>query len=61
MSFTPFLLAARHSIEAKAVGLAKKGDKYHLQCLDPGPPLTPGGTVVFEMEKETGVTDDSPE
>jgi len=36
-----------------ALGLATSSDsdKAYLQCVDPGPPLTEGGTVVFRVER----------
>jgi len=36
-----------------APGLATqdKPDEAYLQCVDPGPPLTDGGTVVFRVER----------
>ncbi len=36
-----------------ALGLATPGnsDEAYLQCVDPGPPLTGGGTVVFQVRR----------
>ena len=37
----------------KELGLAKEeGEVGYVQCLDPGPPYTRGGTVVFEIRRE---------
>jgi len=36
------------------LGLAvDEGDVGYVQCLDPGPPYTLGGTVVFEIKRES--------
>jgi len=51
-SFTPYLHAIRAGVPPNVVGLATHGSDYYVQCLDPGPPLTPGGTVVFKMSLE---------
>ncbi|MEM2142867.1 MAG: TIGR04076 family protein [Candidatus Thorarchaeota archaeon] len=56
-SFTPFLISARRLVPPSELGLAREGLKYLVQCLDPGPPLTDGGTVVFEMHAETSDSD----
>ncbi|MGQ4871301.1 MAG: TIGR04076 family protein [Candidatus Thorarchaeota archaeon] len=52
-SFTPYLHAIRAGVPPNVVGLATHGSDYYVQCLDPGPPLTPGGTVVFKMSRES--------
>jgi hypothetical protein len=40
-------------VSFKELGLAKEeGDVGYVQCLDPGPPYTPGGTVIFEIRRE---------
>jgi len=37
----------------KDLGLAhEEGNVGYVQCLDPGPPYTPGGTVIFEIRRE---------
>jgi uncharacterized repeat protein (TIGR04076 family) len=33
------------------LGLAKRGGVAMVACPDPGPPLTDGGTVIFELER----------
>ncbi|MDN5320183.1 MAG: hypothetical protein PWP49_603 [Thermococcaceae archaeon] len=58
-SFLPYIVALRKGIKASEVGLGK-GEKAYVQCLDPGPPYTNGGTVIFEItvirdEAEKGV------
>ena len=50
MSFVPYLIAVREEVPARAVGLGENSDPYFVQCLDPGPPRTPGGTVSFRIE-----------
>jgi uncharacterized repeat protein (TIGR04076 family) len=52
MSFTPYLIAARTGIPGSNLGLSNEDRPYYVQCLDPGPPLTPGGTVTFEITTE---------
>jgi hypothetical protein len=38
----------------KDLGLAvKEGNVGYVQCLDPGPPYTAGGTVIFEIKRES--------
>ena len=38
----------------KDLGLAiQEGNVGYVQCLDPGPPYTAGGTVIFEIKRET--------
>ena len=51
-SFIPYLLAVRYDIPSKEIGLSHKDGSYFVHCLDPGPPNTPGGTVLFEMKRE---------
>jgi uncharacterized repeat protein (TIGR04076 family) len=51
-SFLPYLLAVRYDISSKEIGLSHNEGSYFVQCLDPGPPHTPGGTVLFEIKCE---------
>ena len=38
----------------KELGLTvKEGNMGYIQCLDPGPPYTLGGTVIFEIKRES--------
>ena len=47
------IIALSRGVSLKELGLAKEeGDIGYVQCLDPGPPYTPGGTVTFEIERE---------
>ncbi|WP_324735046.1 TIGR04076 family protein [Thermococcus sp. SY098] len=47
-SLIPYIVALRKGIKPSELGLGKK-DKAYVQCLDPGPPYTEGGTVIFEI------------
>lgn len=47
-SLLPYIVALRKGIKANELGLGI-GEKAYVQCLDPGPPYTDGGTVIFEM------------
>ena len=51
-SFIPYLLAVRYDIPSNEIGLSHKDGSYFVHCLDPGPPHTPGGTVLFKMKRE---------
>lgn len=48
-----FSVALRAGIPPSSVGLAKAGkdEVAYFQCLDPGPPYTDGGTVLFEVKR----------
>lgn len=48
-SIMPYYVALSKGIDPKTLGLAKKGNRAYLQCLDPCE-ITGGGTVVFEVE-----------
>jgi|Deesub1362A_J573_1020465.scaffolds.fasta_scaffold01025_4 uncharacterized repeat protein (TIGR04076 family) len=50
-SILHYAVALREGVAPDRLGLCHKGDSAFLQCLDPGPPLTPGGTVIFECRK----------
>lgn len=47
------LSAFAHGCSAKDLGIGSKEDIGYLQCPDPGPPHTEGGTVLFEIRRET--------
>ncbi|ADT84871.1 TIGR04076 family protein [Thermococcus barophilus] len=47
-SLMPYIVALRKGIKPSELGLGK-GGKAYVQCLDPGPPYTEGGTVIFEI------------
>lgn len=46
------LIALCRGVSFKELGLARDGEVGYVQCLDPGPPFTGGGTVVFEIRRE---------
>ena len=48
------IVALSRGISFKELGLAREeGEKGYFQCLDPGKPYTNGGTVLFEMRRES--------
>ncbi len=49
-SLGTFIVALRKGINPQSLGLTKDdNNKAYYQCLDPGPPYTEGGTVIFEV------------
>ncbi|MFQ5758214.1 MAG: TIGR04076 family protein [Candidatus Bathyarchaeia archaeon] len=52
-SMLSMIIALSRGVSFKELGLAREeGDVGYVQCLDPGPPYTLGGTVVFEIKRE---------
>lgn len=52
-SMLSMVIALGRDVSFKELGLAKEeGDVGYVQCLDPGPPYTLGGTVLFEIRRE---------
>jgi len=52
-SMLSMVISLSRGVSFKELGLSKEeGDTGYVQCLDPGPPYTPGGTVVFEVKRE---------
>ena len=52
-SMLSMIIALSRGASFRELGLAKdEGDVGYVQCLDPGPPYTPGGTVIFEIRRE---------
>jgi uncharacterized repeat protein (TIGR04076 family) len=49
------LVPLARGVSFKDLGLAVKeeGNVGYVQCLDPGPPYTAGGTVIFEIKRES--------
>jgi len=47
-SFLPYIVALRKGVKPREIGLGRE-EKAYVQCLDPGPPYTDGGTVIFEI------------
>ena len=53
-SILPWAVAFSGGVTPADCGLAHPGESIaHVRCLDPGPPLTPGGTVTFAIRIET--------
>ena len=46
-----YAASLREGVDPVKLGLAKKGKKAYIQCLDPGEPYTNGGTVIFEVSQ----------
>lgn len=52
-SFMSILVPLARGVSFRDLGLAfKEGNVGYVQCLDPGPPYTPGGTVIFEIRRK---------
>jgi len=52
-SMLSMLVPLARGVSFKDLGLAvKEGDVGYVQCLDPGPPHTLGGTVLFKIKRE---------
>ncbi|MEM1625607.1 MAG: TIGR04076 family protein [Candidatus Nezhaarchaeales archaeon] len=45
------LSAFSHGASARDLGIGSKDDEGYVQCPDPGPPYTEGGTVVFRLKR----------
>ena len=53
-SMLSMLVPLARGVSFKALGLSvKEGNVGYIQCLDPGPPYTLGGTVIFEVRRES--------
>ncbi|MGQ9597667.1 MAG: TIGR04076 family protein [Thermoproteota archaeon] len=46
------LSAFLHGVSAVELGIGDREDAGYLQCPDPGPPYTKGGTVIFELRRK---------
>jgi len=52
-SILSVIIPLARGVSFKDLGLAhKEGNIGYVQCLDPGEPYTPGGTVLFEIRRE---------
>jgi uncharacterized repeat protein (TIGR04076 family) len=52
-SMLSMLVPLSRGVSFKSLGLSvNDGDVGYIQCLDPGPPYTLGGTVVFEIRRK---------
>jgi len=53
-SLLSMMIPLARGISFKDLGLAhKERNVGYVQCLDPGEPYTPGGTVIFEIRRES--------
>ena len=46
-----FLQALARGYSARDLGIGSRDDEGYVQCPDPGPPYTRGGTVVFRLRR----------
>ena len=46
-----YVVALDEGVDPVKLGLSKHEDCAYLQCVDPGPPYTEGGTVIFECRR----------
>ncbi|MHA1755045.1 MAG: TIGR04076 family protein [Candidatus Odinarchaeia archaeon] len=48
-----YVIAIDNGIDSVKLGLTTSDDPehYYIQCVDPGPPFTEGGTVIFKCKK----------
>ena len=50
-----YVVALREGVDPKVLGLSKGGKDdqkaAYIACVDPGPPFTDGGRVIFEMTR----------
>jgi len=53
-SMLSVLVPLARGVGLKELGLTvREGNVGYIQCLDPGPPYTLGGTVIFEIKRES--------
>jgi len=52
LALSSLLSAFSHGSSAIDLGIGETDDIGYLQCPDPGPPCTRGGTVLFELKRE---------
>ena len=52
-SMLSMLIPLARGVSFRNLGLAKEENNVgYIQCLDPGPPYTQGGTVLFEIRRQ---------
>ena len=51
-AMTTLLSAFLHGISATELGIGSQENIGYIQCPDPGPPCTKGGTVLFKLKRE---------
>ncbi len=54
LSMTSVVYAASHGVNLDDIGIGDNPDEGYINCPDPGPPLTKGGTVLFKIERISG-------
>jgi len=47
-SLLHYVVALGEGVDPRKFGLTRNGKYAYIQCVDPGPPYTDGGTVVFK-------------
>lgn len=47
-----YTTALENGVSPVSLGLSRDEGVAYMQCVDPGPPLTEGGTVIFRVEIE---------
>jgi len=52
-SILTLLMPFLKGVSAKVLGIGKEDNMGYVQCPDPGVPYTCGGTVIFELKRET--------
>jgi len=52
-SISTLLSKFMQGVSAKELGIGSGEDVGYLQCPDPGPPYTKGGTVIFKLRRKT--------
>ena len=51
-AISTLLSALIHGSSAMDLGIGSEENVGYIQCPDPGPPCTKGGTVLFELKRE---------
>ena len=46
-----FIQALARGFSARTLGIGDRDDEGYVQCPDPGPPYTKGGTVIFRIRR----------
>ncbi|MDD5704108.1 MAG: TIGR04076 family protein [Dehalococcoidales bacterium] len=52
-----YVVALDEGADPVKLGLSKDKEHAYMQCVDPGPPYTDGGTVIFECRRIEGEPD----
>ena len=51
LAMQTFVQALARGFSAKTLGIGRSDDEGYVQCPDPGPPYTSGGTVIFKIRR----------